>query len=225
MVNDTTFVAISTFGVPRVVPSGFFHDSSVISVVNRAGDDLAMIGTLARNLYFERSLAPLNYRFFAAATRTGFYIGNGRDAELTEFRSNWRERRTLLLPIERKPITRADRDRLIDSYLRGVDEENRPAVARRVQQGLVVDTFPAFTAIASSRAFIWLRMYAHADQGNDWLAIDPVALTAKRVTLPHRSIVLDATEDRVLVLMRDEMDRQELGVYKTRPPNREVHKP
>ena len=203
-------------------PRGHSRERVLITLIDRMGGELKRVGIVPGDESFSMGqssmLSPYSYRFLAAGARDRFYLGNGRGAELVEYNREGVATRLLRLPIERRFMSRADWNTVRDRFLADrVGPRDRPAITSMLENGLAVDSFPAFTSLEpASDGTLWLQLYDLPDEPRRFLVVDPLQHTARRIVLPPAVTLYHATADKVVFLIEDEMDRQVVRVHRFR---------
>jgi hypothetical protein len=203
-------------------PKGHSRERVLITLIDRTGREIKRMDVVPGDESYGTGqlamLSPYSYRFLAAGIPDAFYVGSGRGAELVEYNREGVANRALRLPIERRFMSRADWNTVRDRFLADrVSPRDRPTITSMMENGLAVDSFPAFTSLESaSDGTLWLQLYDLPDEPRRFLVVDPVQRTARRIVLPPESKVFHATADKVVLLIRDEMDREIVRVHRFR---------
>jgi hypothetical protein len=198
---------------------GFARDSHSVAFLDRSGRVVDTVGVIPGNEWFrgaETLPAPFSYRLVTGATEASLYLGYGRGPELFEYSPDGRLNRLIRLPIKRGVISRADRDAIRERYLLRFRPAERQTVGITMDQAFVVDSFPAFTnlkTVAGSYS-VWVELYRPPESPRRWLIIDPEAGIARHLDLPIGATLLAADTNRVVILGTDQLERQEIRVYR-----------
>jgi len=198
------------------------RDEHFIALVDAGGNTAVELGVVRGIDWFRHGNtagpAVFSYRFFPATTTEAFYLGHGRGPELIEYGLDARVRARLLLPIERKFMSAADLDGARRRWVARMHPRNRESEAQRFYDRVVVDSFPAFTDLESTSAgsTLWMQLYDLPDQPRRWLIVNPAERTARRIVLPPRAQVLDASDTTVLILTKDSFDVEVVAVHRFR---------
>ncbi len=77
-------------------------------------------------------------------------------------------------------------------------------------------TFPAFDALLVDDAGrVWIGAYARPGQAErDWLVVSPSGSAEGTLTLPGGAVALDASGDRIALLMRNDLDEEYVAVLR-----------
>jgi hypothetical protein len=194
---------------------GFSRDSVFVRVFDAAGRATADIGRVAGDEWYRGKgsiVAPFSYRFRSASVGDLYYIGDGRSPYLDEYERNGKIRRRLRLPIDRRAITESEWRAARDRFAATGHPESRPQL-KALMNAARVDSFPAFTALEGGGAFLWIQLYSAPYEPQDWLLVDPQLGTAVTLQLPQGVSFLDARNERVVLLAKDEFEREEVQVY------------
>lgn len=198
---------------------GFARDSHFVAFLDRRGRVVDTVGVIPGNEWFrgEETLpAPFSYRLVTGATEANLYLGYGRGPELLEYSPHGRLNRLIRLPIAREPISRADRYAVRERYLLRFRPAERQTVGSTMDQAFVVDSFPAFTnlkTVAGSYS-VWVELYRPPESPRRWLIVNPEAGIARHLDLPIGATLLAADTNRVVILSTDQLERQEVRVYR-----------
>lgn len=203
-------------------PRGPSADSALVTVLDTLGNQIASAGVFPRTEWFGGEsgaiVAPMGQReLYLGTTSNAFYAGTGVESWLVEFNPRGIPVRRLTLPIERDPLTRerleADRRRFL---ARMASEQLRQAIAPTYDEGVALaDSLLAFTDLrAASDGSLWVGLHEISNVPRLWLRVDPLDETARMLELDVPAIVLDASTEAVVLLARDEMDRERIRVHR-----------
>ena len=177
--------------------------------------------------YWDR---PWTKRLVLGGTREGVWIGTSDEYVLELVAWDGSVIRTLEWSGDDLLATQADIDQLRDEFLQYEnDEEARNRFLR--------ESWPDYEEVLPSRVPAYSRLLVLDDgslwvgrweglewgigrlpghPGRRWDVFDPSGERIRLVTIPNNMSLLDAGEDWVLVVVRDELDVQRLAVYELR---------
>lgn len=215
-------VMIHTMRIGGRRPIGFSVDSAHVTITHSVGAELYTVGTFPGTQWFRATeggsiVAPMGQRdLYLGATGSALYLGDGLRPEVVEFDLRGSATRGLVLPTEREALTAESRAYDRARFLAQLSEELQTQVAPIYDEGLSsADSLLVYTELqAASDGGLWIKLYGYGTDQATWLVVDPTRLAAQRLTLPRDALVLDAAGDRLAVLLRDELERQLIHVYR-----------
>ncbi len=176
--------------------------------------------------YWDR---PWTKRLVLGGTREGVWVGTSDDYVLELVAWDGSVTRTIEWTGDDLTATQADIDQLRDEFLQ--DEEDEAA-----RNSFLRDSWPDYEEVlpavlpAYSRLMVlddgslWVGRFEGLEwkgrlpghPGRRWDVFDPSGDRIRQVTIPNNMSLLDAGEDWVLVVVRDELNVQRLAVYELR---------
>ena len=177
--------------------------------------------------YWDR---PWSKKLVLGGTREGVWIGTSDDYVLELVAWDGSVIRKLEWDGEDLTATQADIDQLREEFLQ--DEEDEEARNRFLRESwpeyeeVLPSVLPAYSRLlVLDDGSLWVgrweglewgmgRLPGHP--GRRWDVFDPSGDRIRQVTIPNNMSLLDAGEDWVLVVVRDELNVQRLAVYELR---------
>jgi hypothetical protein len=196
------------------------RDTAAILIHERTGEQRVRIGPLPGVEWLRRPGAgmvrPFGHLFLLALGRDYFYTGSGKPGRIDRYDYDGARLASLRIPLEPVPVSDADYTAVVDSFLLRLAEDSRPRardylhsfarpVARPVYSALFVDGLDR----------LWIRIH-HPPWGQfqDWWVVDGEARAAARVRLPRDVTVLDASDDEVILIVRDALGVEQVHVHR-----------
>jgi hypothetical protein len=199
---------------PGTYPLGFSRQRVTIGVFDGAGKEVAELAVPGRERYGARGaniLVPFGHGFLAAGTGRGIFLGSGKEARIVEYDLRGEATRQLRLPIRRETISAQQREERLAASRRSTTPDRW---IEALDAAFRADSFPAFSRLISGNdGSLWVRLFNALEPQDEWLVIDPDALEARSITLPERSEVLDASSERVVILLREPSGGPEVRSY------------
>ena len=172
--------------------------------------------------YWDR---PWSRRLIFGGTDQGVWIGTSDDYMLELVGWDGTVLDTLTWSGRDRAVTPADVDQLRDEFTEGDDEETKARFLRESwpdYERVLPSTVPAYSHllvlddgtlwIGQWDGIMWLpRLPGHP--GKRWDVFDPSGNRVRQVTIPSNMRLLDAGDDWVLVVVRDNLGVQTLAVY------------
>ena len=177
--------------------------------------------------YWDR---PWTKRLVLGGTGEGVWIGTSDDYVLELVAWDGSVIRTLEWSGEDLTATQEDIDQLRDEFLQdGEDEEARNRFLRESwpeYEEVLPSRLPAYSRLmVLDDGSLWIGRFEGLEwgmgrlpghPGRRWDVFDPSGDRIRQVTVPNNMSLLDAGEDWVLVVVRDELNVQRLAVYELR---------
>ncbi len=159
---------------------------------------------------------PFGRRDHVAVAGDGFWQGSAEAPQVGLHDARGRLVRLVRWAGAPRRVTPADVAAHRERALAGADPAARPGMQRMLADLPYPQAMPAYAAILADRAGgLWVQEYAPAeDDPVRWTVFDPEGRQLGTLALPARFRVTDVGPDYVLGVGRDEMDVEQVQVYR-----------
>lgn len=162
-------------------------------------------------------------RLYVGAAAGQLVTSDGITRTLNEFTSSG-ELRQVILPGDREGLSaaewKASQERFLIDH---IAERDRDHVRDLLQLSREMDSVPVVTGLRpDSRGLLWVQRFGQAAAPRKWAILDPSAGTVRETILPGGARFLDSNGDLVLLLTKDEWDRDVVSVHRITLTSREA---
>lgn len=173
---------------------------------------------------FVQASVPFGRASYSALGHDRLYLGDGHASAVLGYGPRGALELSIGLPRDRRPVTREDLARWIETELSSAAPEGRPDVRARVE-GLyeaapVPDSTPAHAELEVDAAgHLWVQQYTPPwEATNDWWVFASDGRWLDTVSLPAGLHVFEIGEDYVLGVTRDALDVEYVVRYALEGP-------
>ena len=180
------------------------------------GEYTAHVGRFFGTEWYHGVPLPLGPRGYVAASQGVVYIGDGVLPRVSVYDTSAQAEIGLELPVSAKSLSDGEWSHVLDAFLSGVN----PSVRRSVEQILAdaprPERAPSYTALRStSDGRLWFRMYrTPGERESRWLVVTPADKSSETVIITGDHSLLDAVDDRVLLLTTDSLDAEHISIHR-----------
>lgn len=220
--KDRTLLGYSrAVGAPGV--TGAYLDSATYVATALDGSEVDSIGrfpssemvALVEGSSVTGSPVPFGRRAGLALSRTGFWFG-ASDRWTLEHRSiDGTLQRVVRLERPLRPVTSDALDRMRERRLERVGDQLRPRMERAFELAPRRETMPAYDRIhVAGDGDLWVREYTPPwAESASWIVFAEDGRVRATVETPASFELLDVRGDRALIVRRDELDVEYVGIY------------
>jgi hypothetical protein len=197
------------FHLLRIAPDGAVLDS-----LGPYPGEQRFVRRGARTLSFHRVIYGRTE--YALVAGDAVYTADDRTGEVRIYDAENRLRRVVRRHHVPQPVTDADVQLHRETWLANVSEAQREAEAENLAATPTARTLPAFTNLFVDRlGRIWLREFTREPDGpRDWTVLAADGGSTATLQLPPRFTPLDAGEDYLLGLARDDLDVERITLHR-----------
>jgi hypothetical protein len=172
---------------------------------------------LTREGMFSASSLPFGRRTAAAIGRDRFWLGTGDSWEIRAYTLDAQLLRIIRFDRSQMRVTDALRDAYLTEQLADVDDDNEARRLRERHADMpspeMVPPYENFVVDALQQ--VWIGEYVLPNQTErTYVVIDRDGRALGRLTMPERTLPLDIGADYVLGLTRDELDIEQLTLWR-----------
>lgn len=159
---------------------------------------------------------PFGRRDHVAVHGDGFFQGSAEAPQVGRYDARGRLVRLVRWSAAPRPVTPADAARYRERALAAADPAARPGMRRMLAELPMPERMPAYAAILADRSGgLWVQEYPAAEEDPvRWTVFDPEGRQLGTLTLPPRFRLTDAGDDYVLGVAHDELDVQQVRMYR-----------
>jgi hypothetical protein len=159
---------------------------------------------------------PFGRRDHVAVHGDGFFQGSAEAPQVGWYDARGRLARLVRWSAAPRPVTPADAARYRERALAAADPAARPGMRRMLAELPMPERMPAYAAILADRSgALWVQEYPVAEEDPvRWTVFDPEGRQLGTLTLPPRFRVTDVGDDYVLGVAQDDLDVQQVQVYR-----------
>lgn len=199
--------------------NGVRRDTIPLFLFSRSGQQRATIGPIAGGEMFVHDgssmLMPFGRRLLIATLNNEIYVADGR-GPIVVFDTLAEVVRTLPVPIEPTQIAKADFDAYKERMLARASGRSRPTIEAMLNDLPQLDSYPLFTRlVGGSDGVLWLQLHRQqSDSIQNWVGFTPNGIEVAKLELSADFEVMDLTQEIVTVLRRDELDTEQILVFR-----------
>lgn len=224
MLGDGTPIAEPGFPTQVMTrgPNGVRRDTIPLFVFDRTGALTATIGPIAGAETYVHDgssmLMPFGHRLLIAAAGNSLYVGTGKGA-IQSYNSDGTPTRSIDLHLDAVPISDSDFEQMKERWLARMVPQSRASMVEMLSDLPRLSHHPTYSRLlGGSDGTLLVQLYpSYADSVHRWLFVASDGEVRARLEIPAEYQLMDARQDRVAILRRDELDTEQIAVFGLHP--------